>query len=79
MCTGDAYDYDFIGTVKAGASDWIAKPINFQELFAKMERIRKEQSHLEELSNKNHELEKIKTEMEQVLEGLKEMIRLASR
>jgi len=75
VCTGDFRDYDFIGAVKAGASDWVAKPTSFLELLAKVERIRKEQSHLRELSNKNRELEKIKIEMEQVLEGLKEMIR----
>lgn len=75
VCTGDFRDYDFIGAVKAGASDWVAKPSNLQELLAKVERIRQEQSHLKELSNKNRELEKIKIEMEQVLEGLKEMIR----
>lgn len=75
VCTGDPWGYDFIGAVKAGASDWIAKPSNIQELCAKVERVRKEQGQLRELLKKNRELEKVKIEMEQVLEGLKKMIR----
>ena len=71
VCTGHSKDYDFLGVVKAGASDWIAKPCDLQELHAKVERIQRERNHLQELSKKNHELEKIKTEMKQVVTGLK--------
>jgi DNA-binding NtrC family response regulator len=71
LCTGSSRDYDFLEVVKAGASDWIAKPCNLQELHAKVERIQRERNHLHELSKKNQELEKIKTEMKQVVTGLK--------
>jgi two-component system NtrC family response regulator len=36
VCTGNSEDYDFFGTVKAGATDWISKPCNLQELHAKI-------------------------------------------
>ncbi len=71
VCTGYSEDYDFFGAVKAGASDWIAKPCNLQKLHAKVERLRREQNHLSELSKKSLELEKIKAENEHTLAGLK--------
>jgi DNA-binding NtrC family response regulator len=71
VCTSHSKDYDFLGAVKAGASDWIVKPCDLQELHAKVERIQREQNHLQELSKKNQELEKVKTEMKQVVTGLK--------
>ena len=71
VCTGHSEDYDFFAAVKSGASDWISKPCNLQELHAKVERIRREQNHLRELSKKNLELEKIKAENEHTLAGLK--------
>jgi len=74
VCTGHSEDYDFFGTVKAGAADWISKPCNLQELHAKVERVRREQNHLQELSKKNQELEKIKKESEHVLKNMKEML-----
>ena len=70
-CTSRSENYDFFGMVMAGASDWIAKPCKLHELHAKVERIRMEQNHRRELSKKNRELEKIKTETEYVLAGLK--------
>ncbi len=74
VCTGHSEDYDFFGAVKAGAADWISKPCNLQELHAKIERIRREQKQIRELSKKNHELEKIKKETEHVLTGMKDML-----
>ncbi len=71
VCTGYSEDYDFFGAVKAGASDWIARPCNLQKLHAKVERLRREQNHLSELSKKSLELEKIKAENEHTLAGLK--------
>ncbi len=71
VCTDHSEDYDFYGAVKAGASDWIAKPCNLKELYAKIERIRREQKNFQELSKKNLELEKIKKETEHVLADLK--------
>jgi DNA-binding NtrC family response regulator len=71
VCTVSFKDYNFLEAVKAGASDWIAKPCNLQELHAKVERIQRERNHLHELSQKNQELEKIKIEMKQVVKGLK--------
>lgn len=74
VCTGYSKDYDFFEAVKAGAADWISKPCKLQELHAKVERIRREQKHLRILSKKNHELEKIKTETEHALKGMRSMI-----
>ncbi len=79
VCTGHTEDYDFIGTVKAGAADWISKPTNLQELHAKIERIRREQNQVRELSKKNHELERIKKETEHVLTGMKDMLKRQDR
>ena len=74
ICTGHTENYDFFGAIKAGAADWISKPCKLPELHAKVERIRKEQRHLQELSRKNRELEQIKTETEHVLKGMKTVI-----
>ncbi|MGR3175307.1 MAG: sigma-54-dependent transcriptional regulator [Candidatus Scalindua sp.] len=79
VCTGHTEDYDFIGTVKAGAADWISKPTNLQELHAKIERIRREQNQVRELSKKNYELERIKKETEHVLTGMKDMLKRQDR
>ena len=72
--TGYTENYDFIGAVESGASDWIAKPCNGKELYAKIERILREQQATGQLAKKNHELEKIKIEMEMAISGLKEMV-----
>lgn len=74
VCTGHSEGYDFFGAVKAGAADWISKPCNLQELHAKIERIRREQNQIRELSKKNHELERVKKETEHVLTGMKDML-----
>ncbi|MBC8553220.1 MAG: sigma-54-dependent Fis family transcriptional regulator [Candidatus Brocadiales bacterium] len=74
ICTGHTDNYDFFGAIKAGAADWVSKPCKLPELHAKVERIRKEQRHLQELSRKNRELEQIKTETEHVLKGMKTVI-----
>ena len=72
--TGHTEDYDFFGVIKGGEADWISKPCKLPELHAKVERIRREQRHLQELSKKNRELEQVKTETEHVLNGMKTMI-----
>ncbi|MFC1825422.1 sigma-54-dependent transcriptional regulator, partial [Thermodesulfobacteriota bacterium] len=72
--TGYTENYDFIGAVEAGASDWITKPCNGKELYAKIERILREQKAIGQLARQNHELEKIKIEMEMAISGLKEMV-----
>lgn len=74
VCTAHSENYDFIGVVEAGATDWISKPCKLQELYAKVERIRREKKYLSELSKKNRELEKIKTETEHVLKDMRSMI-----
>ena len=74
ICTGHADDYDFFGAIKSGAADWISKPCKLQELHAKVERVRREQKALRELSKKNSELVQIKTETEHVLKGMRTMI-----
>ncbi len=79
VCTGHSEDYDFFGAVKAGATDWITKPCNLQELHAKIERIRREQGQIRELSKKNHELERVKKETEHVLTGMKDMLQKQDR
>ena len=79
VCTGYSEDYDFFGAVKAGAADWIAKPCNLQELHAKIERIRREQNQIRELSKKNYELERVKKETEHVLTGMKDMLKKQDR
>ncbi len=75
VCTGYSADYDFLGAVEAGASDWVAKPFKLKELLAKVERVRREQERTRELAKKNRELEKTKVEMEHVVVGMKEQIR----
>ncbi len=79
VCTGYSEDYDFFGAVKAGAADWISKPTDLQALHAKIERIRREQNQIRELSKKNHELEKVKKEAEHVLTGMKDMLKKQDR
>ncbi|MCP4253877.1 MAG: sigma-54-dependent Fis family transcriptional regulator [Candidatus Scalindua sp.] len=74
ICTGHTEDYDFFGAIKAGAADWISKPCKLPELHAKVERIRREQRHLQELSKKNRELEQIKAETEHVLKSMRTVI-----
>ena len=74
ICTAHSEDYDFLGAIKAGAADWISKPCKLQELHAKVERVRREQKYLRELSKKKQELERIKTETEHVVKGMKSMI-----
>lgn len=73
--TGHTWDYDFMQAIEAGACDWIDKPCSHEELHAKIERIRKEQDHLRQLSDRNRDLEKTKIEMDHVLDGMKSMIR----
>ncbi|MEE8399430.1 MAG: sigma-54 dependent transcriptional regulator [Desulfobacterales bacterium] len=73
--TGHAENYDFMQAIEAGACDWIDKPCSHEELHAKIERIRKEQDHLRQLSDRNRDLEKTKIEMDHVLDGMKGMIR----
>lgn len=74
VCTDYSKDFNFFGAFSAGAADWISKPINLHELQAKVERIRKGQYHLLELSKKNYTLERIKAETEQVLKNMKLML-----
>ncbi|MBT3877480.1 MAG: sigma-54-dependent Fis family transcriptional regulator [Candidatus Scalindua sp.] len=74
VCTDYSKNFKFFDAFKAGAADWISKPINLQELHAKVERIRKGQNHLMELSKKTYALEKIKAETEQVLKNMKLML-----
>jgi DNA-binding NtrC family response regulator len=74
VCTAYADNYDFLEAVNAGAADWISKPCNLQELHAKVERIRREQTQRQELSKKNSELEVIKKETDHVLKSMKLML-----
>jgi len=74
VCGDFSKDCNFSDVFKAGAADWISKPVNLQELQAKVERIRKGQAHLVELSKKTYALERIKEETEQVLKNMKLML-----
>ncbi len=74
ICTNRTDDYDFLGAIKAGATDWIAKPCNLPELHAKIERVRREQKNLLEISKKNRELEQIKAETEHVIKSMRTVI-----
>ncbi len=74
VCTAYSDNYDFLEAVNAGAADWIPKPCNLQELHAKVERIRREQNQLQELSSKNNELEVIKKETDHILKSMKLML-----
>ncbi len=64
-------DWKLVGVISESDLLRAAKPCNLQELHAKVERIRREQNHLSELSKKSLELEKIKAENEHTLAGLK--------
>ena len=61
--TGHSPDYDFIGAVNAGASDWIVKPCTPLELHAKIERVLRERKTIGELAKKGDEKAKLAIEM----------------
>ena len=57
IITGYASDYTYTDIIKAGATDYMTKPFELEELKAKMERIKREQRLLNELKEGNTALE----------------------
>ncbi|NIS59737.1 MAG: response regulator [Proteobacteria bacterium] len=56
MMTGFSVDYSFSDVVMAGASDIIPKPINLEEVEAKIKRVVRERTLRKELEQKNRQL-----------------------
>jgi len=67
--------FDFSRAVEAGVSDWISDGCTAGELAARLARIRRDQSVTRSLLHNKREAEKVKMEMEYVLQGLKDMVR----
>jgi len=78
LFTGQNKSIDYLEAVETGVSDWLAKPCRHEELLAKVTRIRERQNHFRKMETKNRELEKIRSEMEQVIDGLKGMVNAGS-
>ena len=57
ITTGLTEEYSFGDLIEKGATDFIAKPFDFRELNAKIDRIDREQRILRELQNINEQLE----------------------
>lgn len=57
IMTGYASDYSYTNIINAGATDYMIKPFNLEELKAKMERIKRERRLLNELKAGNRALE----------------------
>jgi signal transduction histidine kinase len=57
MMTGFSVDYSFSDVVMAGASDIIPKPINLEEVEAKIKRVVRERTLRKELEQKNRQLQ----------------------
>jgi len=74
LFTGQNGPIDYLEAVETGVSDWLAKPCRHEELLAKVTRIRERQNNFRTMEIKNRELEKIRSEMEQVIDGLKGMV-----
>ncbi len=53
IMTGFAMDYTYTDIINAGAADFISKPLELQELKAKLERINREKRNLKELQEVN--------------------------
>jgi signal transduction histidine kinase len=68
MMTGHAGVYTYVDIIRAGASDFIAKPFQLQELQAKMERIDRERKMQRGLKQMAEELRKSRDELESRVE-----------
>ncbi len=63
VMTAHSSKYSYVDVVESGASDFISKPFSVEELKAKIERIARERSSLNELAKKTTQLEKAYAEM----------------
>ncbi|MDP6086385.1 MAG: sigma-54 dependent transcriptional regulator [Nitrospinota bacterium] len=75
VITGNMTQYDYVNSFEAGASDFISKPFDLQEIQIKLGRLRFERERRIELLNNNRELEKTRLEMERIVSNLKSEIR----
>jgi signal transduction histidine kinase len=72
MITGFSADYSFSDVVIAGASDIIAKPVNLEEVEAKINRVVRERKLRTELQQKNLELERYLEDLQHAKDRLEE-------
>ena len=75
VITGNMTEYDYVASFEAGASDFISKPFDLQEIQIKLDRLRFERDRRLELHDKNRKLEKSRLEMESIVSKLKSEIR----
>ena len=75
IITGNMTEYDYVASFEAGASDFISKPFDLQEIQIKLDRLRFERERRLELHDKNRKLEKSRLEMESIVSKLKSEIR----
>jgi CheY-like chemotaxis protein/HPt (histidine-containing phosphotransfer) domain-containing protein len=79
IMTGHAAEYSYSDIIRAGASDYLAKPFNMKELQAKLERIQKEKTILHELQETNKKLDEALENASQMAEGAKAASRAKSQ
>lgn len=72
MMTGFSAEYSFSDVVIAGASDIIPKPINLEEVEAKINRVVRERKLQKELKEKNSELQRYLEDLQQTKDRLEE-------
>jgi signal transduction histidine kinase len=72
MMTGFSAEYSFSDVVIAGASDIIPKPVNLEEVEAKINRVVRERKLRKELGQKNLELEKYLEDLQSTKDRLEE-------
>jgi len=72
MMTGFSSEYSFSDVVIAGASDIIPKPINLEEVEAKINRVVRERRLREELNEKNLELQRYLDDLQRTKDRLEE-------
>lgn len=75
MITGFSADYSFNDVVNAGASDIITKPINLEEIEAKINRVIRERHLRKELEQKNAQLETYLEDLQLAKDRLEEQAR----
>ena len=75
MITGFSADYSFNDVVNAGASDIITKPINLEEIEAKINRVIRERHLRKELEQKNAQLQTYLEDLQLAKDRLEEQAR----
>ena len=69
IMTGHSSAYSYSDIVSAGATDYLAKPFEFGELRAKLERIEREKQIMRQLKESNNELRRSFEKLRKTMEG----------